>query len=119
MLQSTTLYPEVSAALRKAHRAPPPALKALRFLGVSNETVAKFTGISPPLVSLWVKGHERVAEKHMPKLTALLRAAHVEAVKVLGEAAARTNPPELKNNFNRYRDRVRRAGEILEGFDQE
>lgn len=64
-------------------------------------------------------GHERVAEKHMPKLTALLRAAHVEAVKVLGEAAARTNPPELENNFNRYRDRVRRAGEILEGFDQE
>lgn len=121
MLQSESLYSEVSAALRSPspHREPSPVLTALRLLGVHNETIAVTLGVSPPLVSFWFKGHERVAPKHLSKLVELLRAAHGEAVKALGEVAARTNAPDLERSFRSYRDRVRRAGEILKELDQQ
>ncbi len=119
MLESTNLYSQVSAALRSAHLEPLPVLTALRLLGVTNETLAMVLGISAPLVSFWFKGHERVAPKHLSKLVELLRAAHAEAVKALGEVAARTNAPDLERSFRSYRDRVRRAGEILEDLDQQ
>ncbi len=121
MLQSESLYSEVSAALRSPtpHREPSPVLTALRLLGVHNETIAATLGVSPPLVSFWFKGHERVAPKHLSKLVALLRVAHGEAAKALGEFAAKANTPNLEENFCVYRARVQQAREILEELDQQ
>ena len=119
MLQTQSIYSEISAALRTARSDVSPVIEALRLLGVRNDTIAKTIGISPSMVSLWSSGREPIAAAHFPKLIELLRMAHAEAIKALGEVAARTNAPDLERSFRSYRDRVRRAGEILEDLDQQ
>ncbi len=118
MLQTQSIYSEISAALRTARSDASPVIEALRLLGVRNDTISKTTDVSASMVSLWSSGREQVAATHRPKLIELLRTAHAEAIKVLGEVAARSNSADLEKNFKSYRDRVRRAGDILEGVEE-
>ena len=118
MPEVDSVYTEVSAALRVAQSSIPPVIEALRLLGVRSNTISKTVGVSASMVSLWSNGREPVAMTHRPKLVELLKVAYAEAIRALGEVAAKSNPPELERSLTAYRDRVRRAGEILRELEQ-
>ncbi len=114
----TTVYSEVSVALITAQPDIPPVISALRALGLRNETISKEVGVSASMSSLWSRGREPIAASHYPKLVRLLRLALGEAIRALGEVAAKANSPEVERAFRSYRDRVRLAGDILQELER-
>ncbi len=118
MPQVDSVYTEVSAALRVAQSNIPPVIEALRLLGVRSNTISKTAGVSASMASLWSNGRESIAVTHHPKLVGLLKVAYTEAIRALGEVAAKSNPPELERSLTAYRGRVRCAGQILGELEQ-
>lgn len=47
--------------------------KALKKKGIKKNFIAECLGVSNSLVTLWVQDKLRIAEKHLPKLKAILK----------------------------------------------
>ncbi len=118
MLDTQAITKEVTTALSNSVPGAPPILDGLRALGLGYKTVAGFLGVDVEQVSLWYRGKDIIALDHYPKLISLLQISYAEATRILGEVSARANPPAVEKNLKPFRDRVRRAGEILEDLEQ-
>ena len=118
MPYSQLLYQEVVTALHRADNDTPAVIEALRLLGVRNNTISEWTGVSPTMASFWASGKQPVAPAHYHKLTELLRVAYGEAIKAIGEIIVKSNTPQGEKSFRSCRDRVQRAGKILGDLEQ-
>lgn len=118
MLHAQSIQQQVTLALQTAQPDIPPVVEALQLLGVRNTAISECSGVSPSLVSRWCSGKEPVASSHIPKLLELLHLAYKAAIEEMGRVAAQANPPELERSFRSYRDRVKRAREILAELEE-
>ncbi len=118
MLRLHSIYKDVVNALHRARHGTPPPIGALRLLGIRNRTISQWTGVSQTLVSFWANGRQPIASTHYRNLIQLLCITCAEAAKALDEVAAKSNAPQLEDSFKAYQDRVRCAGEILNGLQK-